>query len=240
MSVHGAATWLVVPTYNEAANIERFVAAVREELPEPRRILIVDDNSPDGTGQIADRLAADYEEVEVLHRAAKEGLGPAYVAGFQRALAGGAARMISMDADFSHDPADLPRLVEASADADLVIGSRYVSGGEIAEWGPLRRFVSRGGSTYARLILGLPIRDLTGGFKCYRREVLSTIDLPSLESLGYAFQVETTFRACRAGFRVEEIPIRFTERRAGASKMSKSIFAEAVWRVPLMRLRSKC
>lgn len=229
-----------MPTYNEAANIERFVAAVREELPEPRRILIVDDNSPDGTGQIADRLAADYEEVEVLHRAAKEGLGPAYVAGFQRALAGGAARMISMDADFSHDPADLPRLVEASADADLVIGSRYVSGGEIAEWGPLRRFVSRGGSTYARLILGLPIRDLTGGFKCYRREVLSTIDLPSLESLGYAFQVETTFRACRAGFRVEEIPIRFTERRAGASKMSKSIFAEAVWRVPLMRLRSKC
>lgn len=242
----GAATWLVVPTYNEAANIERFVAAVRDTLPEPRRILIVDDNSPDGTGRLADGLADQYEDVEVLHRTAKEGLGPAYVAGFQRALAGGAARVISMDADFSHDPADLPRLVEASRSgggidgqgADLVIGSRYVEGGEIAEWGPLRRFVSRGGSAYSRLALGLPLRDLTGGFKCYRREVLEAIDLPSLQALGYAFQVETTFRAWRHGFRVVEIPIRFTERRAGASKMSKAIFAEAIWRVPLMRLRS--
>lgn len=241
MSVPEAATWLVVPTYNEAANIERFVAAVRERLPEPRRILIVDDSSPDGTGALADQLAAQFEDVEVLHRSVKEGLGPAYVAGFQRALAGGAARVISMDADFSHDPADLPRLVTAASGAegaDLVIGSRYVRGGEIAEWGQLRRLVSRGGSTYSRLILGLPVRDLTGGFKCYRREVLEEIDLPSLQALGYAFQVETTFRAWRRGFRVVEIPIRFTERRAGASKMSKAIFAEAVWRVPMMRLRA--
>ena len=253
----------MVPTYNEAANIERFVAAVRETMPEPRRILIVDDNSPDGTGRLADELAAAHDDVEVLHRTVKEGLGPAYVAGFQRALAGGAARVISMDADFSHDPADLPRLVAASlgagngeregagagdagvaageagtgAGADLVIGSRYVEGGGIAEWGPLRRMVSRGGSTYSRLALGLSTRDLTGGFKCYRRAVLEAIDLPSLESLGYAFQVETTFRAYRAGFRVVEIPIVFTERREGASKMSKAIFAEAVWRVPLMRFR---
>lgn len=234
----GATTWLVVPTYNEAANIERFVAAVRETLPEPRRILIVDDNSPDGTGRIADALAAAYQDVEVLHRTIKEGLGPAYVAGFQRALAGGAARVISMDADFSHDPVDLPRLVEAATEADLVIGSRYVEGGEISQWGPLRRFVSRGGSTYARVMLGLPIRDLTGGFKCYRRAVLEAIDLPNLESLGYAFQVETTYRAWRRGFSVVEIPIRFTERREGASKMSKAIFAEAVWRVPMMRLRT--
>lgn len=228
-----------MPTYNEAANIERFVAAVRAELPEPRRILIVDDNSPDGTGRIADELAAAHEDVEVLHRTVKEGLGPAYVAGFKRALAGGAARVISMDADFSHDPADLPRLVEASSEADLVIGSRYVEGGEIAEWGPLRRFVSRGGSTYSRLALGIPVRDLTGGFKCYRREVLEAIDLDNLESLGYAFQVETTFRAWRRGFRVVEIPILFTERREGASKMSKAIFAEAVWRVPMMRFRGR-
>lgn len=262
VSETGAATWLVVPTYDEAANIERFVAAVRETLPEPRRILIVDDNSPDGTGRLADELAAAHEDVEVLHRTVKQGLGPAYVAGFQRALAGGAARVISMDADFSHDPADLPRMVEASIGAigagsgstarskdyddapdgigaDLVIGSRYVEGGAIADWGPLRRFVSRGGSTYSRITLGLPVRDLTGGFKCYRREVLEAIDLPSLQSLGYAFQVETTFRAWRAGFRVVEVPILFTERREGDSKMSKAIFAEAVWRVPLMRIRGR-
>lgn len=229
----------MVPTYNEAANIGRFVAAVREHLPAPRRILIVDDNSPDGTGRIADELASTHDDVEVLHRTVKEGLGPAYVAGFNVALEGGAARVISMDADFSHDPADLPRLVEAAGAADLVIGSRYVEGGEIAEWGPLRRFVSRGGSTYSRVTLGLPLRDLTGGFKCYRREVLQAIDLNSLQSLGYAFQVETTYRAWRHGFRVVEIPIRFTERREGASKMSKAIFAEAVWRVPLMRFRGR-
>lgn len=230
-----------MPTYNEAANIERFVAAVRETLPEPRRILIVDDNSPDGSGRLADELASAHPDVEALHRTVKEGLGPAYVAGFQHALAGGAARVVSMDADFSHDPTDLPRLVEAvsGGSTDLAIGSRYVEGGGIAEWGPLRRLVSRGGSAYSRLALGLPIRDLTGGFKCYRREVLEAIDLPSLQSLGYAFQVETTFRAWRAGFRVVEVPIVFTERREGASKMSKAIFAEAVWRVPLMRFRRK-
>lgn len=229
----------MVPTYNEAANIERLVAEARHHLPDPRRILIVDDNSPDGTGRLADEMAASHEDVEVLHRTVKEGLGPAYVAGFKRALAGGAARAISMDADFSHDPADLRRLVDASREADLVIGSRYVEGGEIAEWGPMRRFVSRGGSTYSRLALGLPIRDLTGGFKCYRREVLESIDLGSLQSLGYAFQVETTYRAWRSGFRVVEIPIRFTERREGASKMSRAIVAEAIWRVPALRFRGR-
>ena len=231
-----AATWLVVPTYNEAANIERFVEAVRPHLPAERRILIVDDNSPDGTGQIADRLAAgSADDVQVLHRPVKEGLGPAYIAGFGTALTGGAGLVISMDADFSHEPADLERLVAAAESADLVIGSRYVPGGEIAEWGPLRRFVSRGGSAYARTVLGVGVRDLTGGFKCYRRETLERINLAGIQSLGYAFQVETTYRAIRAGFRVTEIPIRFTERRAGASKMSRSIFAEAIWRVPAMR-----
>jgi dolichol-phosphate mannosyltransferase len=232
-----AAVWLILPTYNEAANIESFVAEVRERLPTSRRVLIVDDSSPDGTGVIADRLAAAHDDVEVLHRPRKEGLGPAYIAGFRRALAGGAELVLEMDSDFSHDPAYLPRILEAARDADLVIGSRYVRGGAVAEWGPLRRAVSRGGSLYSRLVLGVRVQDLTGGFKCFRREVLETIDLGSIHSRGYAFQVETTYRAIRAGFRVTEVPITFRDRRVGSSKMSRGIVAEAIWRVPAMRIR---
>jgi dolichol-phosphate mannosyltransferase len=229
--------WVILPTYNEAENLERIVRDVLEHLPESRRVLIVDDNSPDGTGEIADRLAAADESIGVLHREHKEGLGPAYLAGFRVALDGGAERVIEMDADFSHDPSFLPRLIEATENADLAIGSRYVPGGGITDWGPMRRFISRGGSAYARVALGLPIQDLTGGFKCFRRIVLETINLDTIEARGYAFQVETTYRAIRAGFRVVEVPIVFKDRTDGTSKMSKGIIAEAMWRVPAMRFR---
>jgi dolichol-phosphate mannosyltransferase len=229
--------WVILPTYNEAENLERIVGGILEHLPESRRVLIVDDSSPDGTGEIADRLAGSEASIGVLHRERKEGLGPAYLAGFRIALDGGAERIIEMDADFSHDPAFLPKLIEATADADLAIGSRYVPGGGITDWGPMRRFISRGGSAYARLALGLPIRDLTGGFKCFRRVVLETIDLETIEARGYAFQVETTYRAIKSGFRVVEVPITFRDRTDGTSKMSKAIVAEAMWRVPAMRFR---
>jgi dolichol-phosphate mannosyltransferase len=226
--------WIVLPTYNEAENIEPFVEAVRSKLPSGGRILIVDDSSPDGTGEIADRLAL-AADVEVLHRPLKEGLGPAYVAGFKRALAEGAEVIVQMDSDFSHDPAYLPRMIEAMRTADLVIGSRYVEGGGVTEWGPLRRLISRGGSGYARTVLGVHVRDLTGGFKCWRRQALEAVDLDSITARGYAFQVETTYRAIRAGYHVVEVPITFRERRVGASKMSRAIVAEAVWRVPAIR-----
>jgi dolichol-phosphate mannosyltransferase len=228
--------WLVLPTYNEAANLEAIAGEILERLPADRRLLVVDDSSPDGTGEIADRLAAAEPDIEVLHRPQKQGLGPAYVAGFRRALAGGAELVAQMDADFSHDPADLSRLLAAAADADLVLGSRYVAGGGVAEWGPGRRLISRGGSAYARALLGLGIADLTGGFKVFRREVLETIGLEAIPSLGYAFQIETTFRTVRAGFRAVEVPILFHDRRVGESKMTGSIVVEAAWRVPLMRL----
>jgi dolichol-phosphate mannosyltransferase len=231
--------WVILPTYNEAANLEPLVKAVRERLPESRRVLIVDDSSPDGTGEIADRLAAEYDDVAVLHRAVKKGLGPAYIAGFRVALAEGAELVIEMDADFSHDPAYLPQLLRAAGEADLVIGSRYVPGGGVTEWGPVRRFISRGGSAYARTALGIEIRDVTGGFKCLRRRVLEGIDLDSIDSLGYAFQVEVTYRAIEAGFRVVEIPIVFRDRQQGRSKMSNAIIAEAMWRVPAMRLKRR-
>jgi dolichol-phosphate mannosyltransferase len=233
------AVWLVLPTYEEASNVEPLVAAVRERLPDGGRILIVDDNSPDGTGQIADRLAGEVQDVSVLHRPRKEGIGPAYVAGFRRALEGGAELVAQMDADFSHDPADLPRLLEAAEGADLVLGSRYVNGGGVADWGPVRRAISRGGSTYARTILGVPVRDMTGGFKVFHRDVLEAIDLGSISAAGYAFQVETTFRAIRAGFRVVEVPITFADRRVGESKMSGAIVVEAALQVPAMRLRGR-
>jgi dolichol-phosphate mannosyltransferase len=227
--------WLILPTYNEAENVEPIVAAIVGKLPAAGRVLIVDDNSPDGSGEIADRLAAEREQVEVLHRPRKEGLGPAYIAGFRRALAAGAGLILEMDADFSHDPAYLPRLLETAERADLVLGSRYVPGGGVGDWGALRRAISRGGSTYARLVLGLDLRDLTGGFKCFRREVLEAIDLNSVRSRGYAFQVELTYRAIRRGFSVAEVPIVFRERRVGSSKMDRSIVLEAIWRVPLLR-----
>jgi dolichol-phosphate mannosyltransferase len=231
--------WVILPTYNEAENVEPLVAAVRERLPESRRVLIVDDNSPDGTGEIADRLASEHDDVEVLHRMVREGLGPAYIAGFREALGGGADLVIEMDADFSHDPAYLPRLLRAAGEADLVIGSRYVPGGGVTDWGPGRRFISRGGSAYARAVLGIDVRDLTGGFKCLRRRVLEGIDLDSITSLGYAFQVEVTYRAIQSGFRVVEIPIVFRDRQEGKSKMSNAIVAEAMWRVPAMRLKRR-
>jgi dolichol-phosphate mannosyltransferase len=222
-----------LPTYNERENLEPMLRALGEHRV---RVLVVDDNSPDGTGAIADRLARELDYVDVLHREHKEGLGPAYLAGFRRALAVGAELVLEMDCDFSHDPADVPRLINAAGDADLVLGSRYVDGGAIRNWGALRRFVSAGGSFYARVVLGTGVRDLTGGFKCYRRRVLETIDLDAIESKGYAFQIETTYRALRSGFRVVEIPITFVDREVGGSKMSKGIVAEAVWKVPALRL----
>ncbi|HEV3228885.1 MAG TPA: polyprenol monophosphomannose synthase [Solirubrobacteraceae bacterium] len=234
--------WLILPTYNEADNLEPILTAaygvLREAAPSGFRILVVDDNSPDGTGRLADRLAAEYEEVEVLHRSERAGLGPAYLAGFRYALEAGAGYVMEMDADFSHDPSDLARLLAAVQNgADLALGSRYVPGGGVTDWGLLRRFVSRGGCEYARLVLSLPVRDLTGGFKCFRREVLEAIDLDSVRSQGYAFQVELTYRASRAGFRVVEVPIVFRNRRVGTSKMSWRIAVEAIWLVPELRFR---
>jgi dolichol-phosphate mannosyltransferase len=227
--------WVVLPTYNEATSIERLVAEVRAKLPSSARVLIVDDDSPDGTGEIAARLAEEDGAVHFLHRPVKEGLGPAYVAGFREALAGGAGLIVEMDADFSHEPAYLPRLLEAAERADLAIGSRYVPGGGVSDWGALRRAISRGGSAYARFVLGVGVRDLTGGFKCFRREVLEAIDLDAVRARGYAFQVEMTYRAIELGFDVVEVPIVFRDREAGTSKMSRTIVLEAIWRIPLLR-----
>jgi dolichol-phosphate mannosyltransferase len=227
--------WLILPTYNEAENIGPFVAAVLENLPANARVLIVDDSSPDGTGEIADRMAAEREAVGVLHRPLREGLGPAYIAGFREALAGGAELILEMDSDFSHEPAYLPSLLEAIEGADLAIGSRYVPGGGVGDWGAVRRAISRGGSTYSRLVLGVEVKDMTGGFKCFRRETLEAIDLDAIRSKGYAFQVELTYRVVQKGFRVVEVPIVFRDRRVGSSKMSRAIVAEAIWRVPLLR-----
>jgi dolichol-phosphate mannosyltransferase len=224
-----------LPTYNERENLEPMVAALLERLGPDDGILVIDDSSPDGTGELADRLAAAEPRVAALHRPVKEGLGPAYLAGFRRALAEGAELVLEMDCDFSHDPDDVPILVAAAAEADLVLGSRYVDGGRIENWGPVRRFVSRAGSQYAQVLLGAPLRDLTGGFKCYRRVVLEAIDLDAVSARGYAFQIETTYRALRAGFRVLEVPITFVDRKVGTSKMSPTIAVEAIWRVPYLR-----
>ena len=229
--------WLVLPTYNEAENLERLVRAVLAAAPD-LRVLVVDDSSPDGTGRIADRLAEELDHVQVLHRAAKEGLGRAYLAGFEWALGAGAELVLEMDADFSHDPADLPRLLAAAEDADVVLGSRYVRGGGVRDWGLVRRLISRGGSWYARTILRVPVRDLTGGFKCFRREVLERLDLEDVHADGYGFQIELTYRALQGGFRVVEVPIVFRDREAGSSKMTARIALEAVWKVPALRLRN--
>jgi dolichol-phosphate mannosyltransferase len=236
------AAWLVMPTFNEAENIEAVVSAALAELevcaPGAHRVLIVDDSSPDGTGQLADGLAERIPAVEVLHRGAREGLGPAYLAGFRRALEAGASHVFQMDADFSHDPADLGRLLAAVADgADLALGSRYVPGGGVADWGLLRQVVSRAGCAYARGVLGLEVHDLTGGFKCFRREVLDAIELETVRSHGYCFQVEMTQRALRRGFSVREVPIVFRERRRGHSRMSPRIAAEAFVVLPQLRWR---
>jgi dolichol-phosphate mannosyltransferase len=222
-----------LPTYNERENVERMVRAL---VARGVRVLVIDDNSPDGTGEIADRLADELDGVSVLHREHKEGLGPAYLAGFRQALRDGADLILEMDCDFSHDPDDVPRLIGAADDADLVLGSRYVPGGRVGNWGFVRRFISRGGSLYAQILLGLGIRDLTGGFKCYRRNVLEALPLDEIDSKGYAFQIETTYRTLRNGFRVKEVPITFIDRVEGGSKMSKAIVLEAVWKVPALRL----
>lgn len=230
---------LCLPTYNERENLEPMVRELGDVVDTSTdRVLIIDDGSPDGTGEIADRLAAELPWVSVLHRERKEGIGPAYVAGFLWALAEGAELVLEMDCDFSHSPSDVPRLINAAVDADLVLGSRYAPGGGTENWGLVRRFVSRGGCLYAQILLGMRVRDLTGGFKCFRRAALEAIDLDALSAHGYAFQIETTYRVRRAGLRVIEVPITFVERRAGASKMTGSIVAEAIWKVPLLRLRA--
>lgn len=236
--------WLVLPTYNEAENIERIVAAAGTVLGDcplsAYHVLIVDDGSPDGTGEIAEALAAEHDWVRVLHRDRKEGIGPAYLAGFAHALENGASYVLEMDSDFSHDPADIARLLGAIEDgADLALGSRYVPGGGVTDWTLLRRGISRGGSLYAQLILSLHVRDLTGGFKCFRREVLEAIDFPSVRSHGYAFQIELTYRAVQGGFRVVEVPIVFRDRAQGKSKMSWRITVEAFWLVPALRFTKR-
>ena len=225
---------LCLPTYNERENLEPMLRALGNKGV---RVLVIDDNSPDGTGPLADQLATELDYVDVLHRERKEGLGPAYLAGFHRALSDGAELVLEMDCDFSHDPNDVLRLLAAvEGGADLALGSRYAPGGGVRNWGLLRRVISAGGSLYARVLLGVKVRDLTGGFKCYRRAVLERIDLDAVESKGYAFQIETTYRALRAGFKVVEVPITFADREAGGSKMSKAIVAEAIWKVPGLRL----
>ena len=234
--------WLILPTYNEAENVQAIVEAAGEVLagaaPDGFRVLVVDDGSPDGTGELADALASEHQWVEVLHRTEKNGIGPAYLAGFRHGLDNGAGYLMEMDSDFSHDPADLARLLAAVREgADLALGSRYVPGGGVRDWGLLRRFISEGGSTYARLVLGLRVRDLTGGFKCFRREVLEAIQFDGVRSQGYAFQVELTYRAVQAGFRVVEVPIIFRDRERGQSKMSWRIAVEAMWLVPRLRFR---
>lgn len=236
------AAWLILPTYDEAENIEAIVrtadAVLAVAAPEGHRILVVDDGSPDGTGRIADRLAEELPALRVLHRTERAGLGPAYLAGFAQALAEDAAWIMEMDSDFSHDPADLARLLGAvRGPVDLALGSRYVPGGGVSDWSLSRRLISRGGSWYARRILGLGVRDVTGGFKCFRAEVLREIDLPTVRSAGYAFQVELTYRTIRQGFRVTEVPIVFRDRQRGTSKMNWRIAAEAVLMVPGLRRR---
>jgi dolichol-phosphate mannosyltransferase len=228
---------ICLPTYNERANLESMIDALRDVLRDGDRVLVIDDNSPDGTGEIADRLASQLEFVDVLHRPHKEGLGPAYLAGFHRALAGGAELVLEMDCDFSHNPQDVPRLIAAAEEgADVVLGSRYVRGGKVGNWGAVRRAISRGASLYTAAFLQMGVRDPTGGFKCFRRRVLEALDLDAITAKGYAFQIETTYRAKRAGFRIVEVPITFVDRTAGHSKMSRTIVLEAVWRVPLLRL----
>src|ERR1700751_5740747 len=227
-----------LPTYNEHENLERMVLALGEVLPPGGRVLVIDDNSPDGTGDLADRLAAEHEWVSVLHRERKDGLGPANIAGFRRPLAEGADLVLEIDCDFSHDPNDVPRLIAAvEAGADLALGLRYLEGGGTANWGLVPPPISRGASVYTRTLL-MPINDSTGGFKCFRRAVLESIELERISAAGYVFQIETTYRALRKGFRVVEVPIRFVDRTAGESKMSRAVVLEAIWKVPWLRVQA--
>lgn len=233
--------WIILPTYNEAENLEPLLTAVLGALsraPVEPHVLVVDDDSPDGTGAIADRIAAEDPRVHVRHNGPKRGLGRAYLAGFREALDGGADLLVEMDCDFSHDPEDLPRLLEPvlAGNADVALGSRYAPGGAIEDWGPARRIISAGGSWYARTILGVQVRDLTGGFKCFAADVLRTIDLDGVRANGYVFQIEMTFRAVRLGYRIAEVPIVFRDRRVGTSKMTARVALEAAWKVPALRL----
>jgi dolichol-phosphate mannosyltransferase len=231
---------IVLPTYNECDNLQRVVEAIgaeRARTPFPGDVLVVDDASPDGTGELADELAATHPWLHVLHRPDKRGLGRAYVDGFRWALERDYTHILEMDADLSHPPDAIPRLLKAAADADLVLGSRYVAGGGVTGWPPHRRVISRGGSLYARTLLGVSVRDLTGGFKCFHRRVLENADLDSVHGQGYVFQIELTYRTLRMGGRVSEVPITFCDRTAGTSKMTLAIVAEAVWKVPALRLR---
>ncbi len=221
---------VVIPTYDERDNLGPTMARLHASVPEAD-VLVVDDASPDGTGELADSLAADDERVRVLHRPAKSGLGAAYLAGFAHALRGEHQVVVEMDADGSHAPEDLPALLHAIGDADVVLGSRYVPGGRVVNWPSHRKLLSRGGNLYSRLALGVPIRDITGGYRVYRREVLEELHLDSVSSQGYCFQVDMAWRALQAGFRVSEVAITFTERTRGASKMNGTIVAEALWRV---------
>jgi dolichol-phosphate mannosyltransferase len=234
-----ARVWVVMPTYNEAANLDGIIRMTVAELerlaPQDHAILVVDDSSPDGTGEIADALARELPSVQVLHRPVKTGLGHAYLAGFAHVLNRGAELVVEMDADFSHDPRYLGDLLEAAENADLVLGSRYVTGGGVEDWGLVRRVISRAGCIYARMLLGVGVHDLTGGFKCIRRQVLESINLESVRAEGYVFQIEVTYRAIRAGFRVVEVPIVFRDRTSGASKMSSRIALEAMVSVPTLR-----
>jgi dolichol-phosphate mannosyltransferase len=226
-----------LPTYNERDNLDPMIRALQAVLRDGDRVLVIDDNSPDGTGELADRLASELPFVSVLHREHKEGLGPAYLAGFRQALDEGAELILEMDCDFSHDPADVPRLIATAEEgADVALGSRYVPGGRVGNWGLIRRGISRGGSLYTAAWLRMGVKDPTGGFKCFRRTVLEAIDLDAVTARGYAFQIEMTYRAKRLGFRVVEVPIAFDDRAVGHSKMSRRIMLEAVWRVPLLRL----
>ena len=226
---------LCLPTYDERENIAPMLHALAEVLGPDDRVLVIDDNSPDGTGEIADELASELPFLDVLHRPSKDGLGRAYVAGFKHALEQGAELVLEMDCDFSHDPHDVPRLIAAAGDADVVLGSRYVPGGGVRNWGAVRRLISRTASIYTQVLL-MPVKDATGGFKCFRREVLEAVDLDAIEARGYMFQIEMTFRARQLGFRVKEIPITFSDRQVGSSKMSRSIVLEAIWKVPALRL----
>ena len=231
-----------LPTYNERENLENMIQALavaRERATIVGDVLVIDDGSPDGTGEIADRLAIEHDWVHVLHRTKKEGLGRAYLAGFHWALERDYDYVCEMDCDFSHDPGRVPDLVAtAQRGVDLVLGSRYTHGGGVRDWSLLRRTISRGGCLYAQVFLQLGVHDLTGGFKCFRRAVLEAIDLDDVTAEGYAFQIEMTYRTSLLGFRIEEIPITFTDRVAGGSKMSRRIVAEASWRVPSLRLRA--
>jgi len=239
--VNGDRFLIVLPTYNEAESLPRMVAALdrmRGSLPMAGDVLVVDDGSPDGTGRIADDLASRNPWLQVMHRDAKQGLGPAYLAGFAWALERDYSHILEMDCDLSHPPAALPAMLEASRHADLVLGSRYVAGGGVEGWPASRRAISRGGCLYARTVLGVGFHDLTGGFKCFRRWVLESLDLSDVHAGGYAFQIELTYRALRIGARIVEVPIVFTDRSLGRSKMSRDIVVEAVWKVPWLRLRA--